>query len=388
MSAISQRSKSVSEDDPEGRVLEDRLARHFNPVVRRARGVILWERLWPKALPSLCAGGLFVSASWLGLWAQLPPAARAAGVVLAAAASLAPFALIKTGSLNPDRADAIKRLDDNLGGPLRPARTLDGSIHENSPELTRHLWNHDRMLIWEQYGSKFRAGKPHPGISARLYGMAAAIALSVLVSGVTAQEHKAERLAQAFNWSAQQSPGSAAAIPGAPQFQIKAWIEAPQYFDEPVISLTGTSDVNGISPHKNSKLTIQTFNPGARVSINGREMKAQEEFLADRLHPDKKTSQYVVNLDEGDTAVVIEDKNHKISWNFTAGPDSAPEVVLKSVTEEENSVVVDYAVRDDHGVIDGNISMRPLRNIAPDATPLPSAALPAIPMNLPAQSPP
>ena len=51
-------------------------------AVRRARGSLLWERLWPALATLLTALGLFLAFSWAGLWIALPPLGRAIGLGL------------------------------------------------------------------------------------------------------------------------------------------------------------------------------------------------------------------------------------------------------------------------------------------------------------------
>ena len=61
-------------------------------ALKRARGSLFWERLWPALAALATALGLFLAFSWAGLWLVLPPLARAIGlfvfVVIAAAAAV------------------------------------------------------------------------------------------------------------------------------------------------------------------------------------------------------------------------------------------------------------------------------------------------------------
>ena len=50
-------------------------------ALKRARGSLLWERLWPALATLATALGLFLAFSWAGLWLVLPPLARAIGLV-------------------------------------------------------------------------------------------------------------------------------------------------------------------------------------------------------------------------------------------------------------------------------------------------------------------
>src|SRR5204862_420831 len=57
------------------------------------RHALLWEKLWPRLASALVVFGLFLTASWLGLWIALPPFGRVTGVLL--------FALLLLAGLSP-----------------------------------------------------------------------------------------------------------------------------------------------------------------------------------------------------------------------------------------------------------------------------------------------
>src|SRR6202140_85059 len=93
----------------------------------RARLAILWERLWPALAAPATAVGLFLAASWLGIWLWLPPSGRAIGLclfVLLAAAATLPLLRLRL----PTREDALRRLDRKSGLPHRPATTIADDI--------------------------------------------------------------------------------------------------------------------------------------------------------------------------------------------------------------------------------------------------------------------
>ena len=48
-------------------------------ALQRARGSLLWERLWPALATLATVFGLFLALSWAGLWIVLPPIGRAIG---------------------------------------------------------------------------------------------------------------------------------------------------------------------------------------------------------------------------------------------------------------------------------------------------------------------
>jgi hypothetical protein len=91
--------------------------------LRRARWAIFWERLWPALATLATMIGLFLAASWLGLWLWLPPAGRAAVMLLFTIAAIAATFRF-TGLRVPAAADGLRRLDRGSGLRHRPATTI------------------------------------------------------------------------------------------------------------------------------------------------------------------------------------------------------------------------------------------------------------------------
>jgi len=78
-------------------------------ALARARGSILWERLWPALAALATVTGLFLAFSWAGLWLVLPPLARAIGLfifLVAIAASAVPLLILRLPSIY----DGLRRL--------------------------------------------------------------------------------------------------------------------------------------------------------------------------------------------------------------------------------------------------------------------------------------
>jgi hypothetical protein len=121
---------------PGAQIADTLLAR----ALRRAWWTILWERLWP-ALASLgVAVGIFLAASWAGLWLWLPPMGRAValfgliGLVAVAAVPLFRFRL-------PSTFDGLRRLDRGSGIAHRPATALaDELAHGERDQVSLALW--------------------------------------------------------------------------------------------------------------------------------------------------------------------------------------------------------------------------------------------------------
>src|SRR4051794_10277605 len=89
-------------------------------ALQRARLVIAWERSWPPLASLLTVAGLFLVASWAGLWLALPFIVRAIGLVLFGLLAVAAvFPLLKFRW--PSREDGLALLDRGTGVRHRPA---------------------------------------------------------------------------------------------------------------------------------------------------------------------------------------------------------------------------------------------------------------------------
>ena len=126
------------DDQPSDRGVLTR--QHLARALKRARGSLLWERLWPALAALLTALGLFRALSWAGRWMVLPPLGRAAGLVLFGlliAASAIPLLRMRL----PRDADALRRLDRVSGEKHRPATAVTDEIAANSHDpVSQALW--------------------------------------------------------------------------------------------------------------------------------------------------------------------------------------------------------------------------------------------------------
>src|SRR3974377_954704 len=104
---------------------------------KRARGSILWERLWPALAALATAVGLFLALSWAGLWLLVAPVGRAVGAGifgLLVLAAVIPFLRLRV----PSHRDALNRVDKVSGEPDRPATALTHTMAANAGEPIGH----------------------------------------------------------------------------------------------------------------------------------------------------------------------------------------------------------------------------------------------------------
>jgi Domain of unknown function (DUF4175) len=142
----------------------DSVARlQLTQALQRAQYAIAWERAWPGLARILSVVGLFLVASWAGLWLALPFLARAIGIGLFAVAALAafyPFARFRW----PTREEALSRLDRGTGIRHRPATALTDTLSTKDP-IALALWQEQRERTLASI-KRIRAGLPSPAANA------------------------------------------------------------------------------------------------------------------------------------------------------------------------------------------------------------------------------
>lgn len=349
-----------------------RLSATFNRTVRKAQAAIFVERLVPRLVPPACTAGLFLSASWLGLWAALPPLGCAAGVLTFAAAFLASPLLVKNGSLLVTEDEALRRLDANLGDDraLRPAQTLRDKLSEKNPPVAQKVWDLHLQDMWRRWGDKFTAGAPRPDVNAHdPWRIRYAVATATLVCAMIAGGDWSNRIGAAFNWSA----------PPPPPFAVKAWVTPPEHIQSAPLFLTEstrdhTQGGERLVAHKNSTMTLLVYEPEATVTVNGVTLEPQKE-IPSQERGGKPARQFELPLTQEETRIVI---TGGPDWTLDVTPDNAPRAAINEVGTEEkrpNSLSVIYQMTDDFGVHEGEIRIRPV-GVDPGAVPLPSAKLP------------
>lgn len=353
-----------------------KLMRQFNTAALMSRAAIFWERAWPRAVPPLSVAGLFLSASWAGLWQPLPIPARISGVVAFGItfgwALARPPGAFRTDSLLVTRREALSRLDDISGDPSRPATTLGDRPGIGSTEKQVENWNLHLIRTWERAGNSFRAGKPHPGLQKRdPHAVRYYILAAMLVTAAMASGQHIERVTAAFDWS---TP----VIPAAPfpPLQFRAWINPPETINREPLYIDNEKMPNTLSAHKNSTMTIRIFGRNPKITLNGADVPLQKEIKARNGGASKSEFQYELKLDELHNQVSIQGGP---AWNFQITPDNTPtaEIISLKPGENPNVLEMDYTTMDDYGVKQSEIIIT-LPDGEPSAHPLQSGKIPAL----------
>ncbi|UTD27603.1 TIGR02302 family protein [Bradyrhizobium sp. WD16] len=329
-------------------------------ALRRARWVIAWERLWPNLARLLTVAGLFLAASWSGLWLSLPVPGRIVGVVVFAlvlAATLVPVARLRW----PTREDALRRLDRGSGQRHRPATALTDTLHSDDP-ISRALWEVQRERTLASL-RRVRAGLPSPRLVLHDPKALRALAL-VLVAAtfVAAGGERLARIAAAFDWNGM--------LTGA-EIRIDAWVSPPSYTGRPPVILTAatTGDTAAqpvpsvMSVPAGSTLVVRSSGHTLDVATAGGLSVAPAAAEAP-----KGAVEHRFTIAADGTAQVRAPAAKPV-WTFKTQPDRPPTIALAKDPERQahGALLLAYKIDDDYGVTEAQAHFAP--QVAPQAAP-------------------
>jgi uncharacterized protein (TIGR02302 family) len=324
-------------------------------ALKRARGSLLWEKLWPALATLATALGLFLAFSWAGLWLVLPPLPRAIGLLLfvvITAIAAAPLALLRL----PSVVDGLRRLDRSSGETHRPATAVADEIAANSHDpVAQALWRAhvERALLSAR---KLKAGWPSPRLSMRdPMALRALVLILAVASFFAAGGEHVKRVTAAFDWSGVVAPAN---------FRIDAWITPPVYTGRPPVMLAGlrpgeTAQNTGLATAPvavpaGSQLVIRSTG-NVRFDVvrkGGLEDVPPDAHAA--LPAGSAERRFVIKSDG--SAALHGVGSTDLVWTFTAIPDRAPTIELIKDPERQarGSLRLDYKMDDDYGVVEAH----------------------------------
>ncbi len=287
-----------------------RLARHR--LV--ARGVLLFEKIWPAIWPALGVAGLFLCAALLDLPRRLPPWGHAGLLVVTA---LAVIGLLLRGLARlrpPDVRAADRRLEQASGLRHRPLAVLTDRPASGT-EGSEALWRAHVARAAAQVG-KLRVGLPRPGLAARdPRALRAAVVVGLIACLGIAGEQAPGRIARAFH------PLFTPPAQPAPA-QVQAWITPPAYTGLAPLFLK--PDVPAISAPAGSHLTINVTGG----NVTGGDAASPSVSLAGRSVPpsalDRASFQAETDLTNGGRLAVSQGGRPLAGWEVTVVADQPP----------------------------------------------------------------
>src|SRR5712664_97710 len=321
-------------------------------ALQRAKYAIAWERSWPHLARLLTIIGLFLVASWAGLWLALPFVARAVGLglfVLSALGALFPLVRFRW----PSRQEALSRLDRGSGIRHRPATALTDTLVTQDP-VAQALWQAQRQRTLASI-KRIRAGLPSPRLAIHdPWALRALVAVMMVAAYVAAGDERTMRVAAAFDWNGVLAPAN---------IRVDAWVTPPVYTGKPPIILSAANrdasapDGGPLSVPAGSTLLVRSSGGTIDVVVGG---GVTEAVPAERAPKGTNERHFTI---AGDGTAHVRAPSGQPQWKFTAIPDRAPTISLAKDPERQarGSLQMSYKIEDDYGVTEAQarFALRP-----------------------------
>ncbi|KJC56472.1 chemotaxis protein [Bradyrhizobium sp. LTSPM299] len=342
-----------SENPSRGVTDSDAIARlKLTQALQRAKLSIAWERAWPHLARFLTVAGLFLVASWAGLWQVLPFVVRLAGTALFALAALAALSPLFRFRW-PTREEGLSRLDRGAGIRHRPATTLSDTLTTQDP-FARALWQAQRERTLASI-KRIRAGLPQPKLSIHdPWALRALVIVMLVATYVAAGDERGLRIASAFDWNGIMAPAN---------IRVDAWVTPPNYTGKPPIILSNankdaTAADNGpLAVPASSTLLVRSSGGTIDVVVGG----SVTEIAPSEEAP-KGTNERHFKIAGDGTAHVRAPAGQPL-WKFTASPDRPPTIALAKDPERQarGAMQLSYKLEDDYGVTEARaqVALRP-----------------------------
>jgi uncharacterized protein (TIGR02302 family) len=336
----------------------DAIARlRLTQALQRAQYAIAWERGWPHLARLLTVVGLFLVASWAGLWLALPFLARAIGLglfVFLALGALFPLTKFRW----PSRQEGLNRLDRGTGIRHRPATSLTDTLVTQDP-VALALWQAQRERTLASI-KRIRAGLPSPRLAIHdPWALRALIAVMMIATYVAAGDERAMRVAAAFDWNGVLAPANV---------RVDAWVTPPLYTGKPPIILSAANKEAAALPASGplpvpagSTLIVRSSGGTLDVVAGGGVTEAVPTAEAP-----KGTNERHFTI-AGDGTAHIRAPSGQPQWKFSATPDRAPTIALAKDPERQahGSLQMSYKIEDDYGVTEAKALFAARRGDAP-----------------------
>jgi hypothetical protein len=342
-------TKSAREPDAVARL-------QLTQALQRAQYAIAWERAWPGFARVLSVVGLFLVASWTGLWLALPFLARAIGIGLffvLALAALFPFARFRW----PTREEALSRLDRGTGIRHRPATALTDTLSNKDP-IAQALWREQRERTLASI-KRIRAGLPSPRLPIHdPWALRALVMVMLVAAYVAAGDERALRIGAAFDWNGVLAPANV---------RVDAWVTPPVYTGKPPVILSAANR-DSASPDSGAPLpvpsgsTLLVRSSGGTIDVV---VGGGVTEVAPSEQAPKGTNERHFKI-TGDGTAHVRAPSGQPLWRFAATPDRAPTISLAKDPERQarGSLQMSYRLEDDYGVTEARAQFA-VRN--PDA---------------------
>ena len=373
--------------------------KRLDRVVRLATAAAFWEGLWRGLIPPLVVVGLFLCASWLGLWLDVGHLGRMIGVGLFAV--LLAASTFGLWTLTPlTRREALKRVDRASGLAHRPASVLDDTLATAGRDpSTDALWALHRRRA-EAEAAKLRPGTPSPrAVELDRYALRAGVVVALIACAIVAGPQRYARVVAAFDFGE--------GVGAGPGYRMDAWIDPPPYTGKPPVLIDLAADSARDADHPRviaapagsvvivrssggSPAEIETTGPllpppAKPKTAEPKDGKASQTADAPKAPGDSETRLVL----HGDSRLMLRHGGAlRGIFDLTAIADKPPTIVLREVPKANarGSLTLAYTTGDDYGVAKAEVLFS---DPAIDGTPIQGPSLAAAPkgeLSLPGMS--
>ncbi len=343
--------------------------RQFERKVALSRLVMLFEAVWPRLWLVLGVIGLFVIASFAGLWLWLPPLAHQIVLGLFALALLAAVVAVLRVKW-PSRDEALRRIERRSGIAHRPASSYEDTLTSSADDpATDRIWRAHRARLAELL-SRLRVGNPQPRTDRRdPLALRALLLLSVVLLVALVGDRAKDRLLAAFRFGPEAQSTTA---------RLDAWVAPPPYTGRAPILLADGGQ-SGIKPAAagngpieipaKSVIIVRASGAGQLSLEQAGESGAKPETVegqAPKAAGD--VSEVRTELVKSGTMRVLGDRSRIASWDFRVIPDTAPRISLTKEPERtiRGAMKLFYKIEDDYGVASAEARFERPRTAAGD----------------------
>ena len=340
-------------------------------MIAAARGVVLWERVWPALWPGLGLIGLYAILALTGILEMLPAWLRVSllfafsGLVFACFwRSFGPLRRVRW----EDGARRVERDSELANRPLTEG--ADEIATGRDDPMTAALWRAHVLRLLASAG-RLRLKLPSPGMKRRdRYGVRFAVLAGLVAAFFIAGPMSVERLRTALMPPLSDPLGAA---------MFNAWVSPPPYTGQPPRTLAqGSELVTGLvmAPAGSTLvLRVADTNGHPRLSI----LPAQETVIFERSESGYEAR---IALDHNIQVTARLGARPLGAWQFLVQDDAPPSIAFAEPprVEENRSVTFSYTASDDYGVVSVLAEIVPLNDdtqIASDPEPFLVALAPA-----------
>ncbi|QPC90682.1 TIGR02302 family protein [Mesorhizobium sp. INR15] len=322
------------------------------------RAVMIVERGWPLLLPLVIVASLFVSTSWLGLFARLPDAPRIGLVAvfgLAVLAALYPLRFFRM----PGAAEIDRRIE--AANDLQHSPVLVQTDRPSGKEsgFSQALWREHQKRMAAKLGS-LGADLPRTRVPERdPWGLRAVAALLLVTAFAFSFGPAGGRITDGFSAHGARDTVSP---------RIDAWVTPPAYTGKPPIFLTApvlrTIDANQATPAfsvpEGSDVSLRVTGGSGEETLvyadksgNDRAIDPAGPQAAATAKPaaPSKVRQFTGKLTGDGTLTLKSGEDELGRWAFAVVPDKAPQIrfVGEPKRAANGAFELNYQIDDDYG---------------------------------------